>query len=226
MPQEVPRIDIPLHTVMELIPRADGTMAETRFYVNVDKALLQERARQKAEAAAAAAGRWVGGRAGEGTGLHSEAGGQGAGQGGCLGPGRVWEWKSMRPCSHVQGQPCIVVTFEQRHACVPAGCWLGGAMGVRLVVGASHAAFHAACCASQPAERRCARPAQNPHRRPPPRPRAGTSPPGAAAPLMPSKPVGIMRRSVSLKDLQQEDLVKEDEVQPIQRGLKVVVGSP
>ncbi len=41
--QEVPRIEIPLHTVMELIPRADGTMAETRFKVNVDKALEQER---------------------------------------------------------------------------------------------------------------------------------------------------------------------------------------
>lgn len=32
-------IDIPLHTVMELTPKADGTMAETRFIVDVDKAI-------------------------------------------------------------------------------------------------------------------------------------------------------------------------------------------
>ncbi len=37
--QKVPSIDIPLHTVMELTPRADGTMAETRFIVDVDKAI-------------------------------------------------------------------------------------------------------------------------------------------------------------------------------------------
>ena len=36
--QSVPSIDIPLHTVMELTPKADGTMAETRFIVDVDKA--------------------------------------------------------------------------------------------------------------------------------------------------------------------------------------------
>ncbi|PRW44500.1 G8 domain-containing [Chlorella sorokiniana] len=35
----VPSIDIPLHTVMELTPKADGTMAETRFIVDVDKAI-------------------------------------------------------------------------------------------------------------------------------------------------------------------------------------------
>lgn len=34
----MPSIDIPLHTVMELTPKADGTMAETRFIVDVDKA--------------------------------------------------------------------------------------------------------------------------------------------------------------------------------------------
>lgn len=28
---------MPLHTVMELTPKADGTMAETRFIVDVDK---------------------------------------------------------------------------------------------------------------------------------------------------------------------------------------------
>jgi hypothetical protein len=37
--QSVPSIDIPLHTVMELVPKADGTMAETRFIVDVDKAI-------------------------------------------------------------------------------------------------------------------------------------------------------------------------------------------
>ncbi|KAL4433083.1 hypothetical protein ABPG77_006510 [Micractinium sp. CCAP 211/92] len=37
--EKVPSIDIPLHTVMELTPRADGTMAETRFIVDVDKAI-------------------------------------------------------------------------------------------------------------------------------------------------------------------------------------------
>ncbi len=37
--QSVPSIDIPLHTVMELVPKADGTMAETRFIVDVDKAM-------------------------------------------------------------------------------------------------------------------------------------------------------------------------------------------
>ena len=37
--QSVPSIDIPLHTVMELTPKADGTMAETRFIVDVDKAI-------------------------------------------------------------------------------------------------------------------------------------------------------------------------------------------
>ena len=35
----MPSISIPLHTVMELTPKADGTMAETRFVVNVDKAM-------------------------------------------------------------------------------------------------------------------------------------------------------------------------------------------
>lgn len=49
-PQKVPSIDIPLHTVMELTPRADGTMAETRFIVDVDKAIAD------AAALAAAAG--------------------------------------------------------------------------------------------------------------------------------------------------------------------------
>lgn len=37
----MPRIDIPLHTVMELVPKADGTMAETRFHVDVDRALRE-----------------------------------------------------------------------------------------------------------------------------------------------------------------------------------------
>lgn len=39
--EEVPRIEIPLHTLMELTPKADGTMAETRFKVDVDKALKE-----------------------------------------------------------------------------------------------------------------------------------------------------------------------------------------
>ena len=39
--EEVPNIPIPLHTLMELTPKADGTMAETRFEVDVDKALRQ-----------------------------------------------------------------------------------------------------------------------------------------------------------------------------------------
>lgn len=38
----IPRIDIPLHTIMELTPKADGTMSETRFYVDVDKAIAWE----------------------------------------------------------------------------------------------------------------------------------------------------------------------------------------
>jgi 6-phosphofructo-2-kinase/fructose-2,6-biphosphatase len=37
----VPYIDIPLHTLIELAPKADGTMAETRFLVDVDKALKE-----------------------------------------------------------------------------------------------------------------------------------------------------------------------------------------
>jgi 6-phosphofructo-2-kinase/fructose-2,6-biphosphatase len=37
----VPNIEIPLHTLMELTPKADGTMAETRFHVDVDKALQE-----------------------------------------------------------------------------------------------------------------------------------------------------------------------------------------
>jgi len=36
---DVPRIDIPLHTLMELVPKADGTMAETRYHLDVDRAL-------------------------------------------------------------------------------------------------------------------------------------------------------------------------------------------
>lgn len=39
--EEVPHIDIPLHTLIELTPKADGTMAETRFRVDVDKALQE-----------------------------------------------------------------------------------------------------------------------------------------------------------------------------------------
>ncbi|KAL4428238.1 hypothetical protein ABPG75_002327 [Micractinium tetrahymenae] len=50
--EKVPSIDIPLHTVMELTPRADGTMAETRFIVDVDKAIADA----AALAAAAATG--------------------------------------------------------------------------------------------------------------------------------------------------------------------------
>lgn len=38
---KVPVIDIPLHTLLELTPKADGTMAETRFHVDVDKALQE-----------------------------------------------------------------------------------------------------------------------------------------------------------------------------------------
>jgi len=37
--EDVPRIEIPLHTLIELVPKADGTMAETRFHVDVDRAL-------------------------------------------------------------------------------------------------------------------------------------------------------------------------------------------
>lgn len=37
--EDVPRIDIPLHTLMELVPKADGTMAETRYHIDVDRAL-------------------------------------------------------------------------------------------------------------------------------------------------------------------------------------------
>jgi hypothetical protein len=39
--QEVPKLDIPLHTLIELTPKADGTMAETRFHVDVDRALRE-----------------------------------------------------------------------------------------------------------------------------------------------------------------------------------------
>lgn len=39
--ETVPYIDIPLHTLIELAPKADGTMAETRFLVDVDKALKE-----------------------------------------------------------------------------------------------------------------------------------------------------------------------------------------
>ena len=39
--ETVPYIDIPLHTLIELAPKADGTMAETRFLVDVDKALRE-----------------------------------------------------------------------------------------------------------------------------------------------------------------------------------------
>jgi len=39
--QEVPRVEIPLHTLMELTPKADGTIAETRFHVDVDRALAE-----------------------------------------------------------------------------------------------------------------------------------------------------------------------------------------
>lgn len=37
--EEVPRLEIPLHTLIELVPKADGTMAETRFHIDVDRAL-------------------------------------------------------------------------------------------------------------------------------------------------------------------------------------------
>jgi 6-phosphofructo-2-kinase/fructose-2,6-biphosphatase len=39
--ETVPYIEIPLHTLIELAPKADGTMAETRFLVDVDKALKE-----------------------------------------------------------------------------------------------------------------------------------------------------------------------------------------
>lgn len=39
--QEVPSLEIPLHTLIELTPKADGTMAETRFHVDVDRALKE-----------------------------------------------------------------------------------------------------------------------------------------------------------------------------------------
>lgn len=36
--EEVPSLNIPLHTIMELTPQPDGTMHETRFAVDVDRA--------------------------------------------------------------------------------------------------------------------------------------------------------------------------------------------
>ncbi|RMZ52666.1 hypothetical protein APUTEX25_000785, partial [Auxenochlorella protothecoides] len=39
---EVPSLNIPLHTIMELTPQPDGTMAETRFEVDVDLAAARE----------------------------------------------------------------------------------------------------------------------------------------------------------------------------------------
>ena len=53
--ETIPRIDIPLHTIMELTPKADGTMAETRFFVDVDKALQWEQAALEEAAALAEA---------------------------------------------------------------------------------------------------------------------------------------------------------------------------
>ena len=53
-------MDIPLHTLIELAPKADGTMAETRFHVDVDRALREigwEDLDGALEAAAAAASR-------------------------------------------------------------------------------------------------------------------------------------------------------------------------
>lgn len=38
---EVPSLNIPLHTIMELTPQPDGTMHETRFAVDVDHALRE-----------------------------------------------------------------------------------------------------------------------------------------------------------------------------------------
>ncbi|PSC70832.1 6-phosphofructo-2-kinase fructose-2,6-bisphosphatase-like isoform X2 [Micractinium conductrix] len=52
--ESVPRIDIPLHTLMELTPRADGTMAEVRFIVDVDKAIADAEAAMAEHAAAMA----------------------------------------------------------------------------------------------------------------------------------------------------------------------------
>jgi 6-phosphofructo-2-kinase/fructose-2,6-biphosphatase len=39
--EEIPALDIPLHTLIELAPQADGTMAETRLTVDVDRALRE-----------------------------------------------------------------------------------------------------------------------------------------------------------------------------------------
>ncbi len=45
--QDIPRIDIPLHTLIELTPRPDGTMAEERFFVDVDAAMKDVAAGEK-----------------------------------------------------------------------------------------------------------------------------------------------------------------------------------
>ena len=34
--QDIPRLEIPLHTLIELVPKPDGKMAETRISVDVD----------------------------------------------------------------------------------------------------------------------------------------------------------------------------------------------
>ena len=34
--QEIPRLEIPLHTLIEMVPKPDGNMAEERLTVNVD----------------------------------------------------------------------------------------------------------------------------------------------------------------------------------------------
>lgn len=35
--QDIPRLEVPLHTLIELTPKPDGTMHEERFYVDVDE---------------------------------------------------------------------------------------------------------------------------------------------------------------------------------------------
>ncbi len=34
--QDIPRLEIPLHTLIELVPKPDGKMAETRISIDVD----------------------------------------------------------------------------------------------------------------------------------------------------------------------------------------------
>ena len=69
----MPSIEIPLHTVIELVPKADGTMAETRFYVDVDK-VLADSTLLSGRLGVGAPWAWAG-RGPGGTGRHEVAGG-------------------------------------------------------------------------------------------------------------------------------------------------------